>query len=106
MTIPEIFIKLTSALDVKNLNELPGAWQQKIDETWYVAINGQSTDVDVEPAGGMKITLPPYHFAVWFNGWIAGLIYPLGGGVFAAGSGANEFEFIIAVEDFLLKVAS
>jgi len=35
---------------------------------------------------------------VWFNGWLAGVLDPATGGVFAAGSAANEEEFKAALK--------
>lgn len=89
-------LELTQAHNVTNIKDLPGAWEIAVDEKWYVACNGQDEQISVEPAGTMGAKIPPYHFAVWYNGWLAGLFHPYGG-VFAAGTGANEETFTAAV---------
>lgn len=100
-TALDAIVNLTVALEVKDINQLPGAWEQRIDDSWYIAINGHDDDFDVRPKDSMKATIPPYHFAVWFNGWLAGLLHPFDGGVFAAGSEAYEVSFAEAVEKFI-----
>jgi len=42
--------------------------------------------------------LLPYHAAVWWHGWLAGLIDP-SGGIIAYGREANEDTFIQALDD-------
>ena len=95
-TIMEPLCELVSAHGATNIKDLPGAWECRIDDTWYVACNGHDEEITVEPEGTMGADIPPYHFAVWYNGWLAGLFHPYGG-VFAAGSGANEETFTEAV---------
>jgi hypothetical protein len=53
-------------------------------------------------AGKEKITLngadlEPFNFAIWFNGWPAGIGNPFGGEI-AAGELANEATFIAALK--------
>lgn len=101
MTVLESILKLTEHLSVENISARPDAWQQRIDDRWYVAINGTGSDAEVTPdGGGMASTIPPYHFAVWYNGWLAGL-FSANGGAFAAGIAANEATFAEAVERFM-----
>lgn len=99
-TAIEAIMNLAKALDVTGISALPGAWEQKIDDTWYLAINGKDHEVAVEPENAMKAEIPPYHFCVWYNGWVAALFHPYGG-MFAAGEGANEDTFAVAVEEFI-----
>ena len=49
------------------------------------------------------VVIPPFHFAVWFHGWLAGLFDPARGGAFAAGSAANEEEFKAALRAAMAK---
>lgn len=72
-------------------------WTHRLDKNWTIAANGKDHEVEVEPEKCMKAKLQPIDFAVWWNGWLAGLFNPYGG-TFAAGSGANEDAFIKAVE--------
>lgn len=93
-------INLTQALGIKNLAALPDAWQYKLDDQWHIAINAQDHNVAIAPPGAASVTIPPYHFAVWFNGRPAALFSP-SGGQFAAGEAANEETFCQAVEKVL-----
>jgi hypothetical protein len=63
-------------------------WECRIDDSWCVAVRGVSKDgeppsLPVEPTGCMRVDLRPCEMAVWYNGWLAGLVSP-GGGEFAA----------------------
>lgn len=89
-------MELTQAHKAVNIQDLPGAWECKIDDAWYVACNGHDEAISVSPPDAMAIDVPPYHFAVWYNGWLAGLFHPYGG-EFAAGTAANEEAFTAAV---------
>ena len=96
----ESIIDLTRRLSVTNLNQLNNAWQLKLDDNWHIAINGLPVDTDVSPRGSVAATIPPYHIAIWFNGWLAGMLHPIMGGVFANGTEANEQAFVEVVEGF------
>lgn len=83
---------------VSNLKDYPSAWIHKVDDQWTLALNGKDNELPVEPEGTMGISrLEPFHAAVWYNGWPAGILYPYGG-EFAAGEGANEDTFIEALD--------
>ena len=63
-----------------------------VDKQWEFAV-----------AGKEKVTLngtnlDPFHFAIWFNGWPAGIGNPFGGEM-AAGELANEGTFIAALKE-------
>lgn len=91
-------VTLAEVLGVTKINELDGAWIEKIDSKWTVAINGKEKPVTVDIPNSMGISdLKPLHMAIFYNGWLAGLL-TLTGGTIAAGSGANENSFIKAVE--------
>ena len=94
----ESIIDLLTKLKVENIKELPGAWEHKIDDTWYIACNGHPEPVHCEPPGTMRADIPAYNFCVWYNGWLAALFHPQAGGCFAAGSGANVDTFVASVK--------
>ncbi len=62
-------------------------WTHKLDDHWSIKINGFHEEKD---------SVPPYHMMIEFNGFPAGCVSPWEG-VFAAGTEANEDEFIDAV---------
>ena len=86
------------------LGEVPirGIWECRIDGNWYVAVRGvldgdEPLSTEVEPQGCMKVELRLAEMAVWYNGWLAGLVGG-DGGMFAAGEGVNEAAFCKALE--------
>lgn len=103
-TIMEPLLELVQAHEVTNIKDLPGAWECKVDDTWYVACNGHDELLSVEPPGTMGADIPPYYFAIWYNGWLAGVFHPYGG-IFAAGTGANEETFTVAVQRHIAALA-
>lgn len=89
---------LAQALGVPPLNQLPGPWRYRIDAQWEVAVNGWQETVNVPMTDDcMGAELPPFHMAVWYNGFLAGLMTPFQG-VIAAGEGANEDTLIAAID--------
>lgn len=97
-------VDLAAALAVRDIKDLPGAWEYKLDETWYVAVNAHSTVHTVTPPGGMAVPVGPYEFAVWYNGWLAALFHPMAGGAFASGKGANTRTFHKAATAAIRKI--
>lgn len=85
--------KLGCALGVSDIYKLPGCWELQIDDQWWIAMNGHKTPT--KDSHGFEV--PPFHAAVEYNGWPAGIISPAGG-IIAAGSCANENTFIAALE--------
>ena len=66
-------------------------WTHKVDDHWFIKINGHPETVD---------GIPPYCLFVEFNGYPAGCLTPFEGS-FAAGSAANEDEFIRVMKEKL-----
>lgn len=89
--ISEAFVKaveLAAALGAKDISKLPGCWSHQVDDHWKIDLNGKDT-----PIHG----IPPFHIAIEYNGWPAGILSPVGG-LIAAGVGANETTFIRALD--------
>lgn len=88
---------LAEALKVKNIKDLPGLWTVDIDDKWKLSANGHRKTFD---------NIPPFHFAIEFNGWPAGILDPLGNGMIAAGELANSDTFIQAVKDKIERITN
>lgn len=67
-------------------------WTHKVDEQWFIKINGHPETMD---------GIPPYCLFVEYGGFPAGCMTPFEG-TFAAGSAANEDEFIRVVTEKLV----
>ena len=98
-------IELAEVTGAASIKDLPGAWEHRVDDRWYVAANGHSTPVRVEPLNAMAWDLPPYTFGVWFNGWFAGEFTPMGG-YMAAGETANEDALIAALDKAISNIVT
>ena len=92
-------VNLVTVLKAAPLNRCPGAWEHQLGDTgWYIAVNAHGEPRRVTPEGGMPVDVPPFHLAVWWHGWLAGILHPTEGGQFAAHpDGANEDRFIADV---------
>jgi len=68
----------------------------EIDDNWTIAAAGKEK---YKTGGGelMDVELEPFHFAVWWNGWLAGIGNPYGGEI-AAGELANEKTLLAALK--------
>lgn len=82
---------LAAVNGVSKINTLPGCWEFKIDEHWTIAVNGSD-----KPREHQGLKTPPFSMWVFFNGWPAGLLNPLGG-TFVVGTAANEDQFAMAI---------
>ena len=85
--------KLAEKDDAAPIHKFPGCWERKIDEHWWIAVNGHR-DERLCSKGGK---VPPFNCYVEFNGWPAGLFDPFDG-IIAAGGLANEETFAAALE--------
>jgi len=97
----EIFPAICDLHEAEGLPPLNvlGVWQRPLPGGWYMAMNGSKADVEVTPPDGMSARVPPYHAALWFNGWLAGLVHPLEGGFLAAGSAGNKETLLAALRE-------
>ncbi len=102
---PDVFdaiVKMCSRLGVRNISTLDGCWTYKIDDEWWVAVNGQTTpqtaisptDIEFNRQG---TEVDPFTAYIEYNGWPAGIVDPYGG-TFAAGDAANAETFVAACE--------
>ena len=82
------------------MNKLPGLWERGLDDAWEIAVNGHHVTLQTaQTHNRMGCQVKPFTCAVFYHGWLAGLLNPYGG-VIAAGpdDGANEANFIAALE--------
>lgn len=87
-------IELGVALEIKPLPEHEGCWEHKVDDQWFIALNGHKDKQALK--GRPTMLIDPYTAYVEYNGWPAGL-FGYHGGTIAAGEGANESTFIAAL---------
>ena len=75
------FDDLRQADGVPGLSNLPGPWVRQIDGNWTLVINGHREPREaLVPAGtGTPITVKPFHAALFWRGWPAGVLTPMGG---------------------------
>ena len=92
-------LELARALDVRDIVHRPGCWEHQVDGHWAIAVNPhrEPCPAGAEPAR-MQVDVPPGVLAVWFNGWLAGLVWLDGGGEIAVGEAANEDTLIAALQ--------
>jgi len=79
---------LAHSRGARNIKDSPGLYEIKIDEHWVAQMNPHEETTD---------NVPPYHMAIFYNGWPAGLIHGVSGGVICAGEAANEDTLLAAV---------
>ncbi len=105
----EAFLKITElalALGVEKINELPHLWFHEIDDHWSIAVNGHDADRHfVGDPTMMSIDVPRFSAAIWWNGWLAGIVDPYAG-VIADGAEANEDTFVAALDNAIVKAGS
>lgn len=70
----------------------PDGWERSVG-AWTLCLNGNK-DGAIQWRG---YSIPPFHAAVTFNDWPAGLFSPFGGSI-AAGKEANEAKLIQAIQ--------
>ena len=96
MQLPVCLLKIADlalALGVESYNTLPGCWEHQMDEHWFIKINGHKEAID---------GIGPSWMIVWFNGWPAGNVHPVLGGVIAKSKSVNEDTFIAALDAAIL----
>lgn len=96
MKVSEAFsevMALAEAMGVQRVNELPGCWEVQVSEGWRIAVNGHREPTKC--SNGADV--PPFHVAVDWHGFPAG-IFGVQGGLIAAGDAANEASLIAALK--------
>ena len=101
-SIPIALLDLTAAYHVNDRTSTTSIWKCAVDDHWYVVANAQLDPIHVAPKGGAEVAVPPWHFAIWFNGFPAGLL-SANGGEFATGELANSTTFIQAIRQHIAK---
>ena len=87
--VSELFASIVAyadAMGARNINELPGCWEAKVDDKTFLAVNGHQTAMKASRGP----VLEPYHAFVEINGWPAALLNPYGGVVM----GGSEDDLI------------
>ena len=103
-TIISAVLDLHEALCLPPMNML-GLWEIALPRGWHLAVCGDKHPRRFCPPGGMEYEVQPYHFAVWFNGWLAGDLHPIDGGLLAAGTAANEQTLMASLRQAAEKAA-
>lgn len=99
MRVCEAFVQACETACHGNDTPLKGRVADFTRGGWRVVINGTEADHEVALSDEcMGATVPPVHMAVFWNGWLAGILNPAGG-VLAAGEAANEDTFIAAMKE-------
>jgi hypothetical protein len=68
-----------------------------VTAAWEVIINGNAEARTVKGIQWGELELPPFTAAVFWNGWLAGLIDPYNGVIAANANGANEDALIKSI---------
>lgn len=90
----EVILEYCSFLGVKKIDKLPGLWVNKVDDTWTIKCNGHLEAIE---------GVPPFSWFIEYNGWPAGIMDIMGGGILCAGEGGNEANLIAALESKMKK---
>ena len=96
-----LIAKLAEKDGVVGISKLPGLYEKRVGATWKIAVNGHKNDIEWPQTNErMGCRIPPFHCAVMYNGWLAGLFGPYGGIIATHPSeeGANEKNFAAALE--------
>jgi len=95
-------VELHEALQLPAINRMPGGFHVYEFGPWQVAVNANPHEAIIAVKQWGPCTIPSMNAAIFFNGWLAGIITPFGG-TLAAGSEANEDKLIAALEEQILK---
>lgn len=88
-----VLCSLGMAMGAAPLNKHAGCWEHQVDGQWWLAVNGHKEAKTTSKGQSVE----PFHCYVEYNGWPAGVFTPYGG-IIAAGEGANERTFLLAMQ--------
>jgi hypothetical protein len=92
--ISEAFVAMAELMQARGHAPVKGKVVTETVGPWAVVLNGTDAPIHAEPEGSMGCPdVAPVHAAIFYNGWLAGVLSPAGGWI-AAGEGANESTFI------------
>ncbi len=84
-----VFYAVSKLCEILKESPIKGkVWEHKIDDHWFIKINGHSKEMQ---------GIPAFHMTIEYNGFPAGIVSPFEGTI-AAGEAANEDTFIEAVQ--------
>lgn len=63
--INHVLVEYATHLGVKSISELDGLWEHQVDQHWKIKCNGHDYTID---------DVPPYSWAVFYRGYLAGMI--------------------------------
>ena len=67
--------ELHGRLGVEPLAKHEGCWTHRVDDTWWIAVNGHKEEVKCKDG----VSVPPFHAYIECAGGPAGLVNPYGG---------------------------
>ncbi len=109
MQFTAVFIKITElvrCLGVTNINQIPGAWFYRVNDRWEIAVNGHGCQIEIVSDGErLGCTLDGFNTAIWYNGWLVGILTPVDG-ILAAGCAANEDALIDALDSAIARATA
>ena len=79
--IVETLMEYAIFLGAKRINELPGLWENKINNQWTIKCNGHNEDMQ---------GVPPFSWYVEYNGLPAGILSIMGDWAIPTVNGLNE----------------
>jgi hypothetical protein len=77
----ETLMEYAIFLGAKRINELPGLWENKINNQWTIKCNGHTKDI---------LGVPPFSWYVEYNGLPAGILSIMGDWAIPTVNGLNE----------------
>lgn len=98
----DLIAQLSLAKGIHPICDIPGCAELFVpsegESGWLIAVNGHAIEFKFEKAGTMGCDVPPFNGAVFWNGWLAGIVSPFGGVIAAHPTGANEERLIRDLE--------
>lgn len=93
-SLGQLLIDYALSQGAKQVNKIPGLWDNKIDEHWRIQFN---------PHHDVLGNVPPFSWYVEYNGFPAGILDIRGDGIICCGEFANENGLMEAIERKMQK---